>query len=149
MGIKSRQLLRGLIIFTIVLVTLIVLHFLLPYGLIPKLSFPNCGPEKWRLLGMSFHGKEDVITYLQEHELQVLTGSRLPQLDEITDEEQVFRYDGEVDWQALQQGIQVQQRLGYQVYLVTYHHPACSPGQTYTFKVTSFGWASLYGCCGI
>jgi len=141
---------RGLIIFAIVLFILGALHFLLPYGLIPKLlPFPNCGPEEWRLLGARFDSKSDVIAYLQEHELQYLTGSCLPQLADNPADQQVTRFDVDVDWQALEQEIKVEQRLGYTVYIVTYHHPACSQGQTYTFKVTSFGWASLYGCCGI
>lgn len=140
---------RGLIYFSIILIILVALRFLLPYGLVPKLPFASCGPEEWRLLGVSFHSADDVFAYLQEHELQYLNGSCLPQLEEISAQEQVFRYDGEVDWQALRQSIQVQQRLGYQVYIVTYHHPACLQGQTFTFKVTNFGWASLYGCCGI
>jgi len=139
---------RGLIIFAIIVLALVALHFLLPYGLVPKLPFANCGPEEWRLLGLDFRSEEDVIDYLQEHELQYLNGTRLPHL-EIPAGKQVFRYDGEVDWQALRQDIQVQQRLGYKVYIVMYHHPACLQGQTFTFKVTSFGWASLYGCCGI
>lgn len=145
----TRKPLRGLGIFTIILIVLVALHFLLPYGLIPKLPFPNCGPEEWRLLGENFRSPEDVIAYLQEHELQYLNGSCLPQLEEISAQEQVFRYEGEVDLQALRQSVQVERRLGYRVYIVTYHHPACAQGQTYTFKVTSFGWASLYGCCGI
>ena len=140
---------RGLIIFAIVLITLVTLHLFLPYGLIPKLPFANCGPEEWRLLGLDFRSEEDVIAFLKEHELQYLNGSCLPQLEEIPTGKQVFRFEGEVDWQALRQDIQVQKRPGYKVYIVTYHHPACMQGQTYTFKVTSFGWASLYGCCGI
>ncbi len=145
----NRKPIRGCIIFAVILFVLVALQFILPYGLVPKLSFPNCGPERWRLLGMNFHDKSDVIAYLQEHELQYLTGSCLPQLADIPADQQVTRFDVEVDWQALEREIEVEQRLGYKIYIVTYHHPACSQGQTYTFKVTSFGWASLYGCCGI
>ncbi len=130
------------------IVLIAILYFALPFGL-PKPPFPNCGPEHWACLDARFESKQDVIAYLQEHELQYLSGSSLPRLGEITPDMNVARFDVEIDWQALEQNIEVENRLFYKIYSITYTHPACMKGQYYTLRVTSFGWASLYGCCGI
>lgn len=132
----------------LVVALLVILYFALPFGL-PKLPFPNCGPERWAWLDARFESKQDVIVYLQEHELQYLSGSSLPRLTGFPPEMQVARLDVEIDWQALEQDIEVEERLFYKIYSLKYTHPACYPGQYYTLRVTSFGWASLYGCCGI
>ncbi len=135
--------------FLLAIVFLVLLHFALPFGLIPKLAFPNCGPEGWAWLEARFENKQNVIAYLQAHELQYLSGSSLPRLVDIPPDMKITRFDVEIDWQALEQTIEVENRLFYKIYNLTYTHPACMKGQYYTLRVTSFGWASLYGCCGI
>ena len=140
---------RGVVILLAVLLALVlVIRFVLPYGIMPKWASPNCGPEHWRWLGRSFKSGSEVSAYLQEHASGLLSGSLAP------------RPNGSVDWnvspsdvslfvQAVAGAIQVESRPGYVIYSLTFHRPACNPGQSYTFKVTSFGLASLYGCCGI
>jgi hypothetical protein len=140
---------RGvLVVLAVLLALVLVTRFILPYGIMPKWSSPNCGPEHWRWLGRSFQSRGEVAVYLQEHARELLSGSLAP------------LPDGSVDWivppsddvlfgQFSVENIQVERRSGYVIYSLTFHRPACNPGQSYTFKVTSFGLASLYGCCGI
>jgi hypothetical protein len=124
-------------------------NFVFPFGLVPRFGGRNCGPEHRRWLRRSFEGTPAVVAYLQAHELELLSGTGLPRLDAFPAGSIVSRYDGAVDWPSIAQAIQVQHRPGYVVYTLTYHHPACWGNQSYTFKVTSYGLASLYGCCGI
>jgi hypothetical protein len=126
-------------------VGLVALYFLFPFGF-PKLPFPNYGPEHRRWLDARFNSREDVIAYLQAHEAELLRGSQLPTLEENGTALQLV--GAEIDWQELEQAIEVEQRLGYKVFRLTYQHPYCQ-GQYYTFQVTSYGLASLYGCCGV
>jgi hypothetical protein len=144
----SRKAARVVAVLVICLAGAMVCYFLLPFGL-PKIATPNCGPEHWRWLGSRFESKADVITYLQAHELELLSGSSTPRLEPFFPGMVVSHFDVEIDWEKLENDIQVEQRLGYTVYTLTYHHPACSEHQNYTLKVTSFGFASLYGCCGV
>lgn len=131
------------------ILAIIILNLLLPYGLIPRLPSPNCGPEEWHWLGQSFSSKDDVVAYLQTHEVELLSGSYIAGLEGYPPDAMYIRLDVELDWQAIENDIQVERRLGYTIYSYTYQHPACGEGQMHTFKVTSFGFASLYGCCGI
>jgi hypothetical protein len=143
---KRRRVLWGL---AVLLVLAVVHYFVFPFGILPKLPSPNCGPEHWRWLGHTFDRKGDVVAYLQEHELELLSGYQTPRLEEAPVITNVPRPDVVIDWQTLTEGIQVEHRPGYVVYTLTYHHPACSASQSYKLKVTSLGFASLYGCCGI
>jgi hypothetical protein len=127
----------------------LVHYFVFPFGILPKWASPNCGPEHWRWLGHTFDRKDDVVAYLQEHELELLSGYQTPRLEDASVSTNVPRPDVVIDWQAITNDIQVERRIGYVVYTLTYHHPGCSASQTYAFKVTSLGFASLYGCCGI
>jgi hypothetical protein len=144
----SKKLRSVVVVLVVLLVLVLVSRFVLPYGIMPKWASPNCGPEHWRWLGRSFQSRSEVVAYLQEHALELLSGTLAP------------RPNGAVDWnvspsdvsqfgQSIAEDIQVESRPGYVIYSLTYHRPACNPGQSYTFKVTSFGLASLYGCCGI
>ena len=144
-----KSLRRILLIAGVLLVLALIYNFLLPFGIIPKLASPNCGPEYWRWLGGSFKSKQAVVAYIQEHELELLSGSHTPRLGGFPADWVVTRMDVVIDWQKIAEDIQVENRPGYTLFTLTYHYPGCSSNQTYTFKVTSYGLASLYGCCGI
>jgi hypothetical protein len=140
---------RAVWVLVVLLVLVLVNYFVLPFGIMPKWASPNCGPEHWRFLGMSFKSRSDVVAYLQEHELELLSGTLIPRLDGFPVDWNVSRLDVMPDWQSITEDVQVEHRLGYVIYTFTYHRLACSKNQSYTFKVTSYGFASLYGCCGI
>ena len=137
------------VILAAALFALAACYFFLPFGPFPIPPSPNCGPEHWRGLGVQFESKSDVVAYLQAHELELLSGSNIPRLSEFPPDMRGVRMDVNIDWQSIEGEIQVEHRLGYKVYTLVFHHPACDKNQTYTFKVTSYGFASLYGCCGI
>jgi hypothetical protein len=136
-------------ILLVLLVLALVNYFVFPFGILPKWATPNCGPEHRRWLGRAFDSNHDVVVYFQEHQLELLNGSSTPRLDEFPAGTIVSRLDVAIDWQSLADDIQVEHRPGYSVYTLTYHRAGCSENQRYTFKVTSYGLASLYGCCGI
>jgi hypothetical protein len=141
---------RGAVLALVVLLVLVLVsHIVLPYGIMPKWASPNCGPEHWRWLDRSFTSKSDVVTYLQDHELELLSGTLPPRPDGSSVNWDVSRSGVMPDWQSIAEDIQVEIRPGYVIYTFTFHRPACNEGQSYTFKVTSYGLASLYGCCGI
>jgi hypothetical protein len=144
-----RRLRRTLFVLALSLVLGLVGQFIFPFGLIPKWASPNCGPEHWRWLGGAFHSQRDVVAYLQQHELELLSGSSTPRLDAFPASWSVSRMQVVIDWQSIAEDIHVKHRPGYIIYVLTYHHPACSGNQSYTFKVTTYGLASLYGCCGV
>jgi hypothetical protein len=146
MSKKSRRTVLVLVVF---LALVLVSHFILPFGIMPKWASPNCGPEHWRWLGRSFKSKSDVVKYLEDHELELLSGTLPPRQDGSPVDWNVSPSDVILFWQSIAEDIQVETRPGYVIYSLTYHRPACNTGQSYTFKVTSFGLASLYGCCGI
>lgn len=139
----------GLLISLLILAVIVGGYYLLPFGPIPRLPFPNCGPEHRAWLNVRIHSREEFLAYLQDHELELFSGSHTPHLGPFPPEWQVSRLDVELDWDGIAQGIQVEQRLGYAIYSITYSHPMCGAHQTYRFRLTSFGQASLYGCCGI
>lgn len=140
---------RALWWFSILVIFLLAAsYFLLPLGF-PKPASPNCGPEQWRWLGERFSSKADVLDYLKRNEISLLAGTNTPRLGGYPPEWSVGRMDVTIDWVSIENSIQVKKHLGYTIYILTYNHPACYPGQLYTFKVTSYGFASLYGCCGI
>ncbi len=143
-----RKYYRRWMIWVAIPLVLLAVNFLLPFGLFPKLPFPNCGPEEWRWLDAHFDSKSDVIAYFQAHQLELINGSQLPELGGFSPDVNVEPLDVEIDWQALEESIRVEKRFGYTLYTLTYEHPLCKR-QYHTFKVTSYGLASLYGCCGI
>jgi hypothetical protein len=145
----SNTLRRVLLVLALILGLTLAGIFILPFGFLPKKASPNCGPEHWRWLGGTFDGKRGVVAYLQEHELEILSSSQTPRLDEFPAGSTVLRMDVVIDWQSIAEAIQIEHRPGYDIYSLTYHPPACDESQSYTFKVTSFGLASLYGCCGV
>ena len=83
--------------------------------------------------------KEDFLAYLQAHELELFSGSSTPYLGELPAEWQVNRLDVSMDWEAIQKGVQMEQRLGDAVYSITYTHPLCGKNQHYILRMTSFG----------
>jgi hypothetical protein len=145
----NKQLKPALWVLAVILVLAVVLNFAFPFGILPKSASPNCGPEHWRWLGRMFVSQGDVVAFLQEHEMELLNGYQTPRLGGFPAGANGARSDVSIDWQSLAKALQVERRPGYVVYTLTYHHPACSKSQVYTFKVTSYGLASLYGCCGI
>ncbi len=123
--------------------------FVFPFGIIPKFASPNCGPEYWRWLGRNFNSGEDVVSYVRVHEIELLSGTCVPRLDPIPSGMVVSRMDVAIDWQSITSDILVVHRPLYTLYILNYHHPACLATQSYTLQLTSYGLASLYGCCGI
>lgn len=85
---------------------------------------PTCSPEELRWLGVRFESKDEVINYLKAHELELMTGSN-PHLGEILPDEMTFSFDVEIDWQVLEENVQVEQRLGYSVYPLVFQPAAC------------------------
>ena len=144
-----RSLKRVLLVLGLLIGLALVYNFLLPFGIIPILPSPNCGPEYWRWLGGAFTSKQDVVAYLQVHEIELLSGSHTPRLGGFPSDWIVTRMNVTIDWQSIENDIQVVHRPGYTMYTLTYHYPGCTESQSYTFKVTSYGLASLYGCCGV
>jgi hypothetical protein len=132
-----------------IIVLVLAGHFLLPFGLFPKWASMNCGPEHWRWLDRSFSSESEVVTYLQNNASDLLSGRLEPLQDNNDVDWNVTKTDVILFSQSITENVMVDNRFGYAVYSITYHRPACSESQTYTFKVTSYGFASLYGCCGI
>jgi len=126
----------------------VLLYFLLPFGLLPKAASPNCGPEHRRWLDVRPQNTADFMLYLRTHERELFTSGMVPRLDALP-ANNTFTMDVAVDYEQLAAQFQVEKRLGYTIYSLTYHPPACDPTQTYTLKITSLGIASLYGCCGV
>lgn len=139
----------AIVVFLVFLAAIVWGYYLLPFGPIPKLAAPNCGPEQRDWLKVRLEDKEDFLAYLQGHELELFSGSSTPYLGALPAEWQVERLDVSMDWEAITEGIQVERRLGYSIYSITYTHPLCGKNQHYVLRMTSFGQASLYGCCGI
>ncbi|GAP16040.1 hypothetical protein LARV_03836 [Longilinea arvoryzae] len=125
-----------------------VVYFLFPYGIFPKSASPNCGPESWHWLDFHPQSEAEFIAYLREHELQYLNGSQLPRLEAGMNLNNT-PMGQPIDYDRLAADLRVQRRLGYVIYSLTYTHPACDPTQHYTLRITSYGFASLYGCCGV
>lgn len=125
-----------------------VIYFLFPFGLFLKPASPNCGPEEQRWLDFRPQSEAEFITYLREHELQYLNGAQLPRLKTNAGLPGIALGES-IDYDLLAANVQVQRRLGYAIYSLTYTHPACGKNQHYTLRITSFGFASLYGCCGV
>jgi len=125
-----------------------MMYFLLPFGLCPRPTSPNCGPEHRRWLEIRPQSTADFVQYLREHELELFTSSQVPRLDALP-AGYTFTMDVTVDYEQLAAQIQVEKRLGYTVYSLSYHPPPCNSSQFYTLKITSLGIASLYGCCGV
>ena len=143
----SRKTIRFWVILGLVASFLLAGNFLLPFGPIPMPPAPNCGPEHWRWFDERLESTEDVVAFLQAKQSLLFSASHLPQLDPpegTTVPPSVMA----VDWRAVAQNIQVKQRLGYKIYLYKFQPVHC-PGQSYTFKITTFGMASVYGCCGV
>jgi hypothetical protein len=132
-----------------VLILVIAGHFLLPFGIVPKWASMNCGPEHWRWLDRPFSSEGDVIIYLQNNASDLLSGRLKPHRDNNAVDWSVSQTDVNLFNQSIAKKIVVERRFGYYIYTLTYHRPACSESQTFIFKVTSYGFASLYGCCGI
>lgn len=126
----------------------VLLYFLLPFGLFPKPASPNCGPEHRRWLEIRPQSAADFLQYLHEHERELFTSGQVPRLDALSDD-YTFTMDVTVDFEQLAAQIKVEKRLGYTIYSLSYHPPACNSTQIYTLKITSLGIASLYGCCGV
>lgn len=145
----SKTLRRVLLVLVVSMVLVTAGHFALPFGITPKWASPNCGPEHWRLLNSTFPSKSEVVTYLQGHERELLSGTLEPGQDGYSIDWNVAQADVMQFRQSIAEDIVSQDHLGYMIYTFTFHRPACSESQTYTFKVTSYGFASLYGCCGI
>lgn len=123
-------------------------YYLLPFGPFLKPSSPNCGPEQWHWLGERFTNKADLVAYLKENELSLFSGTGVPRLENEIAQQTGQRMEGEIDWKMIEDSIQVRQRIGYRVFILQYQPLAC-PGQSYTLKVTSYGFSSLFGCCGV
>jgi hypothetical protein len=100
-------------------------------------------------LNRSYSDESEVVDYLQNHASEFLSGRLEPRKDGDAVDWNVSKADVTQFRQSIAGKIVVEHRFGYAVYSITYHRPACSESQTYTFKVTSNGFASLYGCCGI
>lgn len=144
----SRRLKRfGYWLGTIVLLILIH-YFLFPFGIFRFPGVPNCGPEQWYRFRLMIDDKEDFIAFLKAHELELFSGSHTPHLGPYPEDWTVSRLNVVVDWQQIARQTQVKNRLFYKIYILTYSHPLCSP-QTYTLMVTSYGFGSLMGCCGV
>lgn len=144
----NRNLKRALIFTGLVLLALALINFLLPFGL-PKPGMMNCGPDQWLWTGENIRDKGDFLAYLQAHEVELLRGSNTPRLGGFPPGVTVSPMNVQLDWESIADQIVVKHRIGYTLYQLTYRHPACNPGQTYTLKMTSYGFAELYGCCGI
>lgn len=140
--------LRRVCIFLSLLAAIAGLYFLFPFGVFPRPASPNCGPERWRWLDVHPKSAVEFVDYLRAHELELLNGSQLPRLDGRIFPDEI-RLGESIDYDLLLAGVQVNERIGYTIFTLTYAHPACGEYQRYTLKITSFGFASLYGCCGV
>ncbi len=132
----------------VLLVAGAIAYFLFPFGFFPKPASPNCGPEERLWLDFHPQSETEFIAYLRQHELQYLNSSQLPRL-KVNANSPGFAMGEPIDYDRLAAAVQVHRRLGYAIYTLTYTHPACGKNQRYTLRITSFGFASLYGCCGV
>ncbi len=149
MMVSHKKIQPWLILIFTGLILAILGFYLLPFGLIPKPATLNCGPEKWASLHHRFTSREDVVQYLKDHELELMSGMNLPRLKQGGSDQLIRWQDFVINWNEVKDNIIVENRILYTLYRFEYHHPACTPTQTYILQVTSYGLASLYGCCGI
>lgn len=126
----------------------ILINFLMPFGL-PKPASPNCGPEQWAWLDVRLHSREDFITYLQAHQLELIAGTNTPRLGGYKAGVVNHRMPGVINWQGLSDQVWLKNRPGYKIYTLYFHHLACGESQFYKLEITSYGLAALYGCCGV
>ena len=144
----SRKVRKLLLWFGGIVLALVLLNFLLPFGM-PRPASPNCGPEQWRWLNVRIESREDFIAYLQAHEVDLISGTNTPRLGGYPPGVVNNRMPGEIDWQQLSNQVWVKQRPGYTLYVLHYHHLACGEGQMYKLEITSYGLAAIWGCCGV
>ena len=144
----SRKVRKLLLWFGGGLLALVLINFLLPFGM-PRPASPNCGPEQWRWLNVRIDSREDFIAYLQAHEVELISGTNTPRLGGYPAGVVNNRMPGEIDWQQLSNQVWVKQRPGYTLYVLHYHPLACGESQMYKLEMTSYGLAALYGCCGV
>lgn len=131
-----------------VLLVLVLINFLLPFGM-PRPASPNCGPEQWRWLNERVESRQDFMAYLQTHELELISGTNAPRLGGYPPGVVNQRMAGKIDWQQLSNQVWVRSRPGYTLYVLHYHPLACGEDQFYKLEITSYGLAALYGCCGV
>jgi hypothetical protein len=124
----SRKVRKLLLWFGGGLLVLVLINFLLPFGM-PRPASPNCGPEQWRWLDVRIHNRQEFVAYLQAHELELICGTNTPRLGGYPPGVVNNRLTGEIDWQQLFNQVWVKQRPGYTLYVLYYHPLACGESQ--------------------
>lgn len=116
-----------------------------PFGAPPKGTSPNCGPENRLTLDIVVSSKDEFIVILRNIESHV-RDNEIRQWLKFDN----FRKTGseEIDWEALEEAIEISTIADRTIYSVDYTPHGCSPSQKFTIKITNDGHMSLYGCCG-
>jgi hypothetical protein len=85
---------------------------------------------------VAIRSSHEVATFLRDHASEV---SEFAKLDD-------FRVDaGGIDWGHVAAAIKTKKIGNRTIYELSFQPSMCS---TYTFRITSDGYTSLYGCCG-
>lgn len=120
------------------------------FGLPPKWSSPNCGPEHRFKFDVTINSKEDVINFLKEYDGKIHDkyGNSILELDHFNVE---FSRE-EVNWEKVESSVKISINgalLFYKkVYTLNYYEPFRCQAHKQTLKVTNDGYVSIYRCCG-
>ena len=155
---------KPLIIFLIIVIGLFAINesrFLIwdGFGIPPKETSPNCGPENRYKFDVTIGSKQDFVNFLENYDEKILDqyGNKLVRLDNFKDIELDMNYteisQAEVDWEKVESSIEISTNsaliFNKRVYILDYNPYGCKPNQKHTLKVTDDGHLSVYGCCGI
>jgi hypothetical protein len=118
-----------------------------PFGAPPKGIFPNCGPEDRYKFDVTINSKEDFINFLKNNKI-----NQWVKLDSFRENPTNYP-QGEIDWDKVSSAINTENIETRTIYTLDYN--VISVGKDYietcsgfTVKMTSDGYASVYGCCG-
>ncbi|MFH1239657.1 MAG: hypothetical protein V1672_00395 [Candidatus Diapherotrites archaeon] len=128
-------------VLAIVMIGLFMLNPLLdveddPFGVPPKGTSPNCGPEDRYKFDVAINSKNDFINFIKNNEI-----NQWVRLDNFRDEQ-----EGNINWDDVLTAIKIEKVVSRTVYVLDYNPQFCSG---FTLKMTNDGHISVYGCCGI
>ncbi|MBI2110123.1 hypothetical protein HYT58_03055 [Candidatus Woesearchaeota archaeon] len=114
-----------------------------PFGAPPKGNSPNCGPENRYKFDVTIKSKEDFVNFLKTHEI-----NRRVELDNFKNRNMDYKEmkSAEPDWNKVLSEVKTENGGLKTIYVLKYNPITCSG---YTLKMTTDGYVSVYGCCGI
>jgi len=106
-----------------------------PFGVSPKGTSPNCGPENRYKFDAAINSNEDFVNFIKNNKI-----NERVMLDNFKD-----RPEGEVGWNKVLNSTKADKSWSRTVYSLDYIPYGCS---VYTVRMTNDGFVSVYGCCG-